>query len=107
MHLIVYSSLPIEKLKEIVVNDFSGVQNYNYKPFHTDLPIYLDTNEHEIVLVEPIKNTRNLSIVWELPASIVQMKESLPERIICYILGHEGQESLLAELKKEGLAERL
>lgn len=107
MHLIVYSSLPIEKLKEIVVNDFSGVPNHNYKPFQTNLPIYQDTNEHEIVFVEPIKNSRNLSIVWELPASIVQMKDSLPTRIICYILGHEGQESLLAELKKEGFAERL
>lgn len=107
MHLIVYSSLPLEKLKELVVADFQGIPNANLKPYQTDQSLYPDSTEHGLAYIEPIKNKRSLTLMWELPASIVNMKESKPDKIVCYILGHEGPESLLTELKKEGLAEKL
>lgn len=107
MRLIVYSPLPLEELSNMVVKDFSGIPNTD-KPFMKfSIPIVSEELEGKIVYVKPIKNIRQLSLLWEMTGKFAEMKDSQPGTLACYVLGHEGKESLLAELKKEKLAESL
>lgn len=107
MHLVVYSSLPIDELRKLVVENFSGVPNHDRKELELDpaLTPHSDQLNGKIIYVQPIKNLRLLTIVWDLPARFADMRTTRPEVILCYLLGHEGKESLLSELKRERLAE--
>lgn len=107
MHLVVYSSLSIDQLRDLVVEDFSAVPSTKLTKTLYDKPVLDNSTQNKIVYIEPVQNTRNLSVVWELPAQFADMKETHPMRLVCYVLGHEGEESLLAQLKREGLAENL
>lgn len=107
MKLAVYSNLPIDKLKQLVVLDFKDIPNNGRAPFHFDIPINGNDVSQSILFIEPVQNIRRLSIRWELPAIYAQMNDSHPERVLCYILGHEGNESLLAQLKRENLGTAL
>lgn len=107
MTLMVYSTLPIEKLKEIVVADFKDVKNGSAIPTEVTGQILPDSMHNKMVYIEPVKDIRTVTIMWELPEKFIKMKESKPESLICTLLGHEGEESLLAELKREKFAEAL
>lgn len=107
MHLVVYSNLPLEKLKNLVVADFSDIPASDKKALDMQVPLYSDAYKEQMIYIEPVKDTRSLSLIWNLPAQFSEMKETQPYSVICYVLGHEGQESLLAQLKREDLAEGL
>jgi len=107
MRLVVISPLPLQKLKDLVVQDFKDVPNHNSKQTDSLLPIFSKGSSSEMVYIEPVKNIRSLMLIWDLPASFAHMIETKPESLICYVLGHEGKESLLAQLKRENLAESL
>ncbi len=107
MRLIVYSKDPLDKLKALVVEDFSGIPNSNRSPLQTSLPVLQESREGEIVYIEPLRDMRTLRLTWEIPLSIDQEQIYQPETILCYVLGHEGEGSLLASLKQDNLAEEL
>lgn len=104
MRLAVYSNLPLDELKKIVVNDFKDIPNNGRAPLSINLPITPKKTKEQIIFIEPVQNERKMTILWELPRPIAHMNESHPEQIVCHILGHEGKTSLLAELKRENLA---
>lgn len=105
MHLMVVSSLPIDQLRDLVVSSFKEIPNNNKKPYDLDLPAMGEPGK--MVYVEPVQDIRTLTLMWELPPQFVEMKDAQPATTVCYVIGHEGAESLLAELKREGLAEKL
>lgn len=107
MSLIVYSNQPIEKLRDMVVADFQGVLNQDSAPTTAAGRIMPDSLHGEMVYVEPVKHLHMVTIVWELPKEFVDMKDTQPDHLVCTVLGHEGEESLLAQLKREDLAEGL
>lgn len=107
MRLVILSPLPLSKLIDLVVQDFKDIPNTNAKATASNLPIFLQNQTPEMVYIEPIKNIRTLTLVWDLPAEFAHKIETKPESLICTIIGHEGKESLLAQLKKENLAETL
>lgn len=107
MRLTVISSLPLEKLKEIVVADFKDVPTLTSPPeVELNAPLYIQQTP-QIVYIEPVKDVRTLSLIWDLPARFADMRETKPESIVCYVLGDESKDSLLAQLKREQLAESL
>jgi|694.fasta_scaffold03504_12 insulysin len=107
MRLMVISPLPLDKLKDLVVQDFKDVPTSNRPLLNLDMPIFSKSADGTITYIEPIKNIRTLTLSWDLPARFSHMQQSRPDSIVCYVLGHEGKESLLAELKRESLAEKL
>ncbi len=106
MRLVVISPLPIEKLIKIVVADFKDVPTGNQTPLNLEMPIFSSDLDGKMVYIEPVKNIRTLTLAWDLPAKFSRMERSKPGLILCYVLGSEGKESLLAALKKEHLAEK-
>ncbi len=104
MKLMVYSSVPLDTLTKMVVEDFKGVPTNNRQPFSVEQMILPENGSGQLIFIEPIQNTRELHLLWELPNRFAMMIDSHPGKIVCHILGHEGKNSLLAELKKENLA---
>lgn len=107
MRLVVISNLPIEQIKELVINDFSDIPNSNLPPLSVPLPLYTDSLKGHMVYIDPIMNVRKITLMWELPPQFADMRDSKPDQILGFVLGHEGKKSLLAQLKKEKLAEAL
>lgn len=108
MKLIVYSPLPLEQLKELVVKNFTDIQNKNIpESTRPKAPILDPKSLGKLIYIEPIKEVDSLTILWYLPEKFADMGETQPENLACYVLGHEGAGSLLKLLKDEQLAEGL
>lgn len=109
MHLIIYSTMPIDELQNLVVSRFSDIPDHNTAKISIDpnLKAHDDTLNGHIIYLQPIKNLRQLSFVWNLPSKFHGMLDTAPETLLCFVLGHEGKDSLLAQLKREKLAEGL
>jgi insulysin len=107
MSVIVYSPLPIETLKKLVVEDFKDIPSNNRTPLKASLPLFSPDQKGKMVYISPIKNVRVLELLWELPPLFAQAKDAKPESVACFVLGHEGEGSLLSSLRKDKLAENL
>ena len=107
MKLVVLSPLPLQKMVDLVVEDFSEISNKNRHSFIVDYPAFKIDQEKKFVFIEPVKDTRSLTLAWELPTKFSHLKSSQPDLLVSYVLGHEGEKSLLAQLKRENLAESL
>lgn len=107
MKLVVYSPQPMDKILQLVVDDFSEIPNTNKTLFSTTLRSYSDENRGKMIYVEPLKKLRTLDLIWEMPSKFAEFLDAQPSDLVCFIMGHEGKESLLAQLKREKLAEEL
>lgn len=107
MRLWVISPLPLDELVQLTVQDFGGIANNNKSQFKDTVPLSNPEFKGKMIYITPIKNVRTVTLVWELPEKFWEMKDTRPDRLVCHILGHEGKESLLAQLKREKLAEKL
>ena len=107
MRLLLISNQPIDELVKLAVEDFGGIPNRDKQAYVPELPLSNPDMEGKLIYIQPIKNVRTLTLLWELPEQFWEMKDTRPDKLICHVLGHEGKESLLAELKREKLAESL
>ncbi len=107
MRLLVISKLPMDELVKLTVEDFGGVQDYKKQRYVPEELLANPEMEGKMVYIQPIQNVRTVSLIWELPLQFGDMKDTRPDKLICHVLGHEGKESLLAQLKREKLAEGL
>lgn len=107
MRLMVVSDQPLETLQELVIQKFSAVVDRQKAP-STSKGSYIDSNIlSKMVVIQPVKDLRQLTIHWALPEQIAPMKLERQDAVVCFLLGHEGDESLLEQLKREGLASTL
>ncbi|MCE5316035.1 MAG: insulinase family protein [Parachlamydia sp.] len=107
MRLAVISPLPLDKLRDLVITAFKDVPNLNRPQSDSTRPLFLKNEQPSFVYIEPVKNVRKVTLIWDLPPKFGHMQDTKPDSIVCYVLGHEGKGSLLAELKREKLAETL
>lgn len=107
MHLVIYSPLPIETLKELVAKDFSAA---NQGPVPADIaysPLSSNAQHGHIIYIKPIKDLKVLSLDWELPSNFAHDHDTKSAELIAYVLQNGGEHSLIEALKKEHLAESL
>lgn len=102
MHLIIFSPLPLDDLKNLVVNDFSDVKNKNIEIFLPNESLKLASNYGNIVYVEPYQDLRHLILQWEMPLNL-----KYDAKAVAYVLNYEDNNSLIKLLKDEGLIEGL
>lgn len=107
MTIEIISSLPLKEIKELVIQDFSNVPNTHIAPFTPALPLISEASKGHMIYIDPVKSIRRLVLMWELPFKFAAMRKTKPELLICHILGYEGKNSLIEELKKEKLAESI
>lgn len=107
MHLVIYSALPIGQLQELTRSLFSPIRNLDRAPFRSSEPLTDQQLQGSRIWMEPIQQERSITLIWELPQEFADVGDRRPEDLVGFVLGHEGTRSLLAQLKREGLAEAI
>ena len=106
MTLVVLGKQPVSELLTMVQERFSPVVNRQLSLDNKAYPIFNQDHLPARVTVQSVKNARTVHLVFPMP-SMDQYYRKKPDSYIAYLLGHEGEDSLFYELKKQGLAERL
>lgn len=107
MHLVINTNLPLEEAEQIIASYFSPVKNTNAQAVSPQTTWSSPTYDANIVYITPLKDIRKLSLTWELSSEFAKDLDNKTMQIVGHVLGHEGNESLLADLKRDALAESL
>lgn len=107
MHLIVVSPLPIEKLIQLTTDHFSEVPSFTPNFKRSKLPLTSSKQKGHMTYIAPIKDLRQLNLSWEVPHSFNDDFETRAPHVAAIALAHEGEQSLISQLKREQLAEGL
>lgn len=103
MTLAVLGTQSLDVLQEMVVPRFYEVPDRNL-PEITFPPQYLEpSNEFRLLQVKPLTETRSLTLSFSLPPT-QQYYSSQPLSLLGFLVGHEGEGSLLSLLKAKNLA---
>lgn len=106
MHLVVYSSQTLDILEKEVISLFSAVSNKNKQPSLCSEPL-MSEYQPRLCVVTPVQDLQLLELSWEIPRFYGQDRLIHADKLLSHVLGHEGSTSLLAQLKRENLAEKL
>lgn len=102
MKLVVYSALPMQELVTVVDQSFSLIPNRQIEKTNLTAPNFNSASLGQWVYSEPIKDVKQLAIVWELPSEFAVDLENHTADIVSAALGDESQNSLSRILKDKG-----
>lgn len=106
MSLVLLSSQDLDVLEQQVLSLFSPItQQTNLQPF-PDVPLYEENQQHVEINIVPDKDIKKLSLSFQMPMDAINYY-CKPLSYIAYLLGHEGEGSLLSRFKALGLANGL
>ena len=106
MNLAIVAPFPADQVEAWVREKFADVPNRHLQALSVDVPLHGDGLRGKLVEVKSLQDVYQLWVRFEVPETAFDW-ESKPSGILGGILGHEGQESLLQNLKKDGLATSL
>ncbi|MCB1085105.1 MAG: insulinase family protein, partial [Chlamydiia bacterium] len=106
-HLSLYSTLPLEELKEMTVRLFSSLPEGERRKTGIDEPLFSKHQEGHIIAIKPVKEIRELSIEWELPREYAANLDASADHLLGYVLRSKHEGSLYTKLKEEGLIDSL
>ena len=103
MALVVLGKASLDQLESWVRTSFSPIENRHLAPITFPADYLPAKPALRLIRMEPLKDLRQLTLEFPLPA-VRQYYAGKPDALISFIFGHEGEGSLLSELKAEGLA---
>ncbi|XP_059153920.1 insulin-degrading enzyme-like isoform X2 [Physella acuta] len=106
MSLCVLGRESLDELSQMVVPLFQQTVNKNVAVPRWDDPPYTSNQLQCIVHAIPVKDIREMSVVWPTP-DLSEHYKANPGHYLGHLLGHEGSGSLLSELKARGWANTL
>lgn len=106
MRLAVLGTQSLDELEALVRPMFEPVPNQNFEHAAVDVPIFLQDDLPLLVQVQPLATRRQLEVFFPIGDYRANYREN-PLSFLGNLLGHEGDGSLLSQLKAEGLAEQL
>jgi len=95
-----------DELEKMVREKFSAIANRNLKPVTVDAPLFAQGLLPARMQIVPAKEVRQLKLTFPLP-DLLPYEQEKPTEYIAYLLGHEGNGSLLSYLKAQGWADGL
>ncbi|CAL1547485.1 unnamed protein product [Lymnaea stagnalis] len=101
MGLCILGKESLDELQDMVVPLFENVVNKNVKIPKWDEPPYTEKELKTLVYAVPVKDIREMSVVWPTP-DVTEFYKANPGHYLGHLLGHEGSGSLLSELKARG-----
>ncbi len=108
MHLILLSNQSIDQMIAMASAHFTAVvTNVTASENFSSEPMLSDGQKGHFIYIKPVKDLKTLSLVWELPKEFSAVEEKWTAELVSYALENASDESLIKELKKEGLAENL
>ncbi|GAB5452745.1 MAG: insulinase family protein [Halioglobus sp.] len=106
MRLAVIGSQPLDELEALVVPMFSQVPNKSFEHEEIEEPIFQPDRLPQLVQIKPLATLRQLEVSFPI-ADYRGNYHTKPVDYMGNLVGHEGEGSLLSQLKREGLAESL
>ena len=106
MALSVVGREPLDVLEQWVRSRFSAVRNTNATGLKTNAPLYLPGTLPARLDVVPERESFTIGFTFPM-ASVRKLWREKPAAHVAHLLGHEGETSLLAELKRRGWAQAL
>lgn len=101
MHLFLYSSLPLETMKEKVVQLFSDVPKATRSLLLSTLPLTSERQKGKITYIQPIQHRQTVNLYWELPRDLAK-EESHAAELLAYTLNRGQANSLYETLQSSG-----
>jgi len=103
MGLALLSTHSLDEMEKWARKYFSSIKNHEKEVNKYD-PNYFDKKEtFRLVQVDPVKDIRDLVMMFPIPGTRYQY-DSKPDQQFGFVLGHEGEGSLLSYLKDKGWA---
>ncbi|CAE7210328.1 IDE [Symbiodinium natans] len=106
MTLCVFGKQPPGELHKMVAEKFGPIVNKGLTmPIGdsvSDKPAFLPSEWHQQLLQNPVQDVKDLTFVWVIPFQD-PLWRSKPSLYISHLLGHEGEGSVIAKLKQQGL----
>ena len=106
MMLAVAGPQDLDTLQNLVAPRFATVKNRNLQEKHVSPKYMKPDRRFRLMQVKTIKDTRSLTLMFPLSSTLHHYK-SQPLGMLGFLVGHEGQGSLLSLLKRENLATAL
>ncbi|RLA48994.1 MAG: peptidase M16 [Gammaproteobacteria bacterium] len=106
MRLVVLGAESLDELEALVTPMFSLVPNKSFQHEVIEAPIFAQDTLPMFVQVQPLATLRQLQVSFPI-ADYRDLYSEKPVSYLGNLVGHEGEGSLLSQLKAEGLAESL
>ncbi|GFO42675.1 insulin-degrading enzyme [Plakobranchus ocellatus] len=106
MGLCVVGHESLDELQAMVVPLVEKVVNKDVEMPRWDSTPYTENELQTIVYVVPVKDIREMIVVWPTP-DVSDFYKANPGQYLGHLLGHQGSGSLLSELKVRGWANTL
>lgn len=107
MHLALLSALPLDKMKALVLGDFSSIRSFSASSKELPPSICSLKQCGSILFIKPVKEIRQLSLSWEIAPEFASDIERQAPALLAYALNKEGEGTLIEWLKKQKIAENL
>lgn len=105
MRVALYSSLPLNDLKNAAEESFRNVPAISSIPSDFNSHLTDASQKKQIISIAPIKNIHILSLSWELPPHLIDDAQAAD--LIAYTLKRGGAHSLLQNLKNGQLIDEM
>ncbi len=105
MTLVILGKESIQELKRLAKHYFSAIPKRKQEVVDNPIPLF-DRSLPVEVISKPVQDTRQMSMVFSLP-SLKPYYGEKPLSYLGFLLGHEGEGSVLSVLKQQGWAEAL
>ena len=106
MKLVMLSPYSLDEMEKWAKNLFSSVPNNGREKLSYDSSPYSELSLPQLIHIKPVKDMRRVELVFPAPSKDEYWK-SKPADLITFVVGHEGENSLLSRLKKKNLASSL
>jgi secreted Zn-dependent insulinase-like peptidase len=100
MTLVLEGPQTLDELSKLAKDKFKDVKESSTAVPTINTPLYLAEHQQIKINIKPVKNDRQLIVSFAMP-SIDCYYRHKPESILTYLLGHEGEGSILSYLKKQ------
>jgi len=105
MKLVVISPLPTAEMAELVSETFAPVSKKTSPPLSLPDSLFTPDKLNRVITITPLRALQTLDFTWELPPLSKKEEEMKVQDLLAFILGNEGDESLLVFLKERGWAD--
>lgn len=106
IHVVIFSPLPLDALKEQATSSFFSVPKAAPLPSSAFMPLLSSRQQGHITYIQPVQNKRSLLLLWELPPTIAADPTKSAE-LLAYTLKRGQKNSLYEKLRQEQLIETL
>ncbi len=104
MRVVILSPLPKEQLIQLVAERFSAVSKNTSSSSVIESNVRMLSKQQQgaLIAIKPIRDMKELSLVWELPSSFTEHDAETAAQLLSYVLNSPHEGGLVDMLKEAG-----